>query len=247
MEIGKQSEVKLDAKTVDPSTAGGFRVIYDRELSPEVRSSQARDSIGDLRSLKIRVLIKGAEDAPEAVTAELTDDDDIHFLFQHTLDEHGFVDVQQNQRLMIQFSGYAPLLIQMLNACIKDPHRCLAVMYIEDDGTARLDFIQNMEYKFVELLSLGLTEADPELVKQHIIFKHFALKRHVALLQARFDDLSELIQQKNPSLMLQLDQKNGRRRKTHPHKSTHKKTLGMTHTPRSEKANRSTASARKYR
>ena len=41
----------------------------------------------------------------------------------------------------------------VLNNCIKEPHSHLAVFVIEREGLARLDFIQNMEYKFVELLS----------------------------------------------------------------------------------------------
>ena len=44
-------------------------------------------------------------------------------------------------------------MIKMLNACIKDSATHLAVFLMHEDGSARLDFIQNMEYKFVELLS----------------------------------------------------------------------------------------------
>jgi hypothetical protein len=40
------------------------------------------------------------------------------------------------------------------NHCVVSSH--LAVFVIEREGLARLDFIQNMEYKFVELLSVGI-------------------------------------------------------------------------------------------
>ena len=44
----------------------------------------------------------------------------------------------------------------MLNSCIKEPHSHLAVFVMQhnaEERAARLDFIQNMEYKFVELMS----------------------------------------------------------------------------------------------
>ena len=73
--------------------------------------------------------------------------------FNHNLDEHGFRQVQEHQKLMVDFPEYSNVLIRMLNNCIKEPHSHLAVFVIEREGLARLDFIQNMEYKFVELLS----------------------------------------------------------------------------------------------
>lgn len=39
-------------------------------------------------------------------------------------------------------------------------------------GRAHLDFIQNMEYKFVELLSTAFIASDEETVRQNITFRH---------------------------------------------------------------------------
>jgi hypothetical protein len=73
---------------------------------------------------------------------------------------------------MIEFQGYIPIVVQMLNACIKDPHRCMAVMYIDEDKKGRLDFIQNMEYKFVELLSLEFSPATEVEVSDVFALSH---------------------------------------------------------------------------
>lgn len=43
--------------------------------------------------------------------------------FNHNLDEHGFRQVQEHQKLMVDFPEYSNVLIRMLNNCIKEPHR----------------------------------------------------------------------------------------------------------------------------
>jgi len=44
--------------------------------------------------------------------------------------------------------------MKMLNSCIKEPHSFLAVFIMNNNEKGKLDFIQNMEYKFLELLSV---------------------------------------------------------------------------------------------
>lgn len=66
------------------------------------------------------------------------------------------------------------------------PNRCftlthtrrshLAVFVMQRDGQARLDFIQNMSYKFVELLSCNFARSPDELVRQQITYRYNALK-----------------------------------------------------------------------
>lgn len=52
----------------------------------------------------------------------------------------------------------------------------LAVFVILSDGRARLDFIQNMEYKFVELLSATFVRSSDEVVRQQITYRYNAMK-----------------------------------------------------------------------
>jgi len=115
---------------------------------------------------------------------------------------------------------------------------------VHSNDTARLDFIQNIEYKYVELLSLDFIKTPEVTVKGHIAFRYNALKvcmyvyvcmyiyvcmyvcvclyvcacvcdakifmfvcvfqHKYALLHARFQELTQLIKIKNPSLLVQL-------------------------------------------
>eukprot|EP00960_Hanusia_phi_P039809 754061-Hanusia_phi.AAC.1 len=96
------------------------------------------------------------------------------------------------------------VLIRMLNNCIKEPHSHLAVFVIEREGLARLDFIQNMEYKFVELLSCNFIASPEDVIRAHICFRYNTLKSRLSLVQARLQDIESVIKVKNPSLLLQL-------------------------------------------
>ena len=75
------------------------------------------------------------------------------------------------------------------------------------DGTAKLDFIQNIEYKFIELLSADFMASSEEIVRQSITFRYNSVKSKVALMEARLKAVNNLVKVKNPSLLLQI-QKN---------------------------------------
>ena len=54
---------------------------------------------------------------------ELTSENDLFFHYTHAIDEAGFKEMQEAQKLMVDFAEYTGVLIKMLNSCIKEPHR----------------------------------------------------------------------------------------------------------------------------
>ena len=54
---------------------------------------------------------------------ELISENDLFFHYTHAIDEAGFKEMQEAQKLMIEFAEYTSVLIKMLNSCIKEPHR----------------------------------------------------------------------------------------------------------------------------
>lgn len=102
---------------------------------------------------------------------------------------------------MVDFSEYPMVLCRMLNSCISEPHTHLAVLVLGRDGRSHLDFIQNLEYKFVELLSVEFRMSDDVAVRASISFRYNALKSRVALMGARLQDVNALIKLKSPGLL----------------------------------------------
>lgn len=192
---------------MDPSLADGHRVLYDREVPFELRiqdPSSGPQEVGTLESIRVKLLLLGEDAAPQHIKVELTSENDLFFHYIHSVDEAGFRVMQDSQKLMIEFAEFPTILVRMLNSCIKEPHSFLAVFIMRRDGQARLDFIQNIEYKFIELLSCDFMASTEEMVRQQITYRYTAVKNKLALLQARMQDIHALVKVKNPSLLLQL-------------------------------------------
>jgi hypothetical protein len=75
---------------------------------------------------------------------------------------------------------------------------------MQKEGTARLDFIQNIEYKFIELLSLDFINSPDDTVRKQISFRYNALKSKLALMSDRINTINNIVKIKNPSLLLQI-------------------------------------------
>eukprot|EP01039_Chlorochromonas_danica_P002976 gene2976-3244_t len=195
---------------LDPSLANGFRVIYDREVPVEVRTQQGdeRAKQGTLELIKVKILLLGPEDTPSAVRVEASSEADLFFHYTHITDEKGFIKIQEQQKLVVDFVDYAGVLIRMLNACIKEPHIHLAIFTMYNENDARLDFIQNMEYKFVELMYCGFNRSPDEIVQHHITYRYNAMKQKLSVVQGRLQEITNLVKIKNPSLLLQLQKTN---------------------------------------
>ena len=68
--------------------------------------------------------------------------------------------MQENQKLTVTYSELVGVVQKMLLNCIQQPQTYLAVFIMNSDGSATLDFIQNIEYKFIELLSLPFCQSE---------------------------------------------------------------------------------------
>ena len=75
---------------------------------------------------------------------------------------------------------------------------------MQKEGSARLDFIQNIEYKFIELLSLDFYNSPDDTVRKQISFRYNALKSKLTLMQDRITTINNIVKIKNPSLLLQI-------------------------------------------
>lgn len=68
----------------------------------------------------------------------------------------------------------------------------------------KLDFIQNLDYKFIELLNCNFVQLEEEARRKAITYRYNAVKTKLQLMEARLRDVNNLIKLKNPSLLLQL-------------------------------------------
>ncbi len=75
---------------------------------------------------------------------------------------------------------------------------------MQKDGSGKLDFIQNFEYKFIELLRVEFLNSPDETIRKHISFRYNLLKTKFVMMNDRINSINSIIKVKNPSLMLQI-------------------------------------------
>ncbi|SBT47810.1 conserved Plasmodium protein, unknown function [Plasmodium ovale wallikeri] len=148
--------------------------------------------------------LQGEELNAIRVKMELTCESDLFFHFTQTVDQRTFENMQNKQKLMIDFSEYLQVLIKMFNSCIREPKSYLAVFTLKLNGKAQLDFIKNMEYKFIELLTCEFIQSSEDAIRENIMYRYTVVKSKNAIMSKRLRDVSLLIKSKNPSLLLQL-------------------------------------------
>lgn len=203
-------------EVADPSVANGYTVRYEREVPIEIRSDKSSSSDvggqtgGVLESIKVKMLVQGSEEAPACMRLELTSEADLFFSYIHEINDEAYRVLQDDQKLMVSFGDYPNVLIRMLNSIIREPHIHLGVFTMTADAnSAHLDFIQNMEYKFVELMTCSFERCPEDIVQRQITYRYNSMRQRLALTQARLFEMNHLVKTKNPSLLLHLQKGNG--------------------------------------
>lgn len=192
---------------LDTSLVNGYKICYTKEVPFEIRNQEIEkgpQEIGSLEIITVKILVLGDELNAESIKIELTSEADLFFHYTQMIDEITFSTMQNKQHLMINFSEYLQVLIKMFNSCVREPQSFLAIFTIKQNRKARLDFIKNMEYKFIELLVCDFTQSSEETIKQSITFRYNVLKSKNTIMLNRLQDVSTLIKAKNPSLLMQL-------------------------------------------
>ena len=190
----------------DPSLSEGHKLLYDREVPFELRleDNNGPQEVASFEALRCKILLGGAENNPIQIRLELSCENDLFFHFTSDIDEETFKIMQESQKLTVNFVEYSNLVKKLFNNCINEPQSYIAVFIMQKEGTARLDFIQNIEYKFVELLSIDFVNSPDDTVRKQISYRYNALRTKLELVQNRIQAISNIVKIKNPSLLLQI-------------------------------------------
>ena len=190
----------------DPSLSEGHKLLYDLDVQFELRleDNNGPQEVGSCEFIRCKILLNGEEKNPTQIRIELSCENDLFFHFTSDVDEETFKVMEENQKLKINFSEYSNLLMQLFNNCIKKPEIYIPVFIMQKEGTAKLNFIQNIQYKFIELLSMDFVNSPDDMVKKQITYRYNIIKSKLELSLNRVKSISNIIKVKNPSLLLQI-------------------------------------------
>lgn len=60
--------------------------------------------------------------------------------------------MQEDCNLVVDFPAFPSLLLKLLNLLVEQPHTYLALLVLRADGSAVLEFAQNLDFKCMSLL-----------------------------------------------------------------------------------------------
>lgn len=205
MASGGDDQEDLFSST-DPSLAGNFRCICDKEFTLELRNAEEPDEAsGAVLLFKMKVMVQTTGDKVDAIRVDLTNEDDIFFYYRHACDEASFREIQAQQKLTCTFSDYHGIVLRCVNKVVKEPSVTMAVLYLSPkERTARVDFIQNMEYKFLELLAINFKECPTDVMHKMANFRYQSMKKKMLHYSKQLEDVCFFIKNKNPSMLIQM-------------------------------------------
>lgn len=164
------------------------------------------DEEGSLESIKAKVCVKADPDGgnTSVLKIELSSEADLFFHYTALIDEGTFASIREEQKLTVDFEAYVSLVLKMFTNCYKEPQTYFAVFFMNKEGKGLLNFIQNLEYKFMELLEVDFIASSEDVIRENITFRYNANKAKLGFLQNKLKDISALVKIKNPSLMMQM-------------------------------------------
>ena len=133
---------------------------------------------------------------------------DLFFHYSKTINEKTFRDLQKKQGLMISLGEYPSILVKMINTVVREPTTHIVILLIDKDdpSQSRLEFIQNFSYKLVELMSIDVAPTPELTMQKNITYRYHLNKQRLIQVQGRLNEINSLVKQKNPSLLLQLQE-----------------------------------------
>lgn len=185
----------------NPSLGKVFTHQFSTTIPVELRLIETSDSLGTLENLDVSLYIRGPADEPKEVKIELQSEVDLFFHYTHKRNVDNFRDIQQSHKLLIKLKDYPQLMENLLNKVKNSPTQFLAVFYMDRQGGGRFDIIQNISYKFMELVSCEFVVSSNELVRKSITYRFGLQRRMMEDVENQILQLEEIIKHRAAGLI----------------------------------------------
>lgn len=135
------------------------------------------------------------------INMEINNDSDLFFVYVCRMDQKRFQKVKKQQGINFPFSHLLAMLVKQLQLCDKQISQYAAIFYLNPNASPRLDFIQNIEYKRIQLISFEFEELPEELLKDYITYRFTKLKKSNELIVTKIKTIIGEVKLKNPKLL----------------------------------------------
>ena len=188
----------------DPSLDDQLVKIYEEEVPFEIRTEDENLSENE-KSIFQNLLCKifSTDESIEQINVkiEIANDKDLFFYYSCEIDSTLFDEIKENQKLTCNFNDFPELLIKYFDFCIKDQKSYLAVMNIKSDKKAVMELLENLEYKFVELININFVPASDDLIREQISYRYNSMRATHEITQSRIEIINGVLKDHDPQLI----------------------------------------------
>lgn len=122
-------------------------------------------------------------------------DKDYFLCYKHECDWRNFDTIKQANEIKpkCNFGDYAGILVNYFNQTLSDRDQFPCTFQIEQDNSVTLMFHQNLGYKQLQLFECCFEQETDSRVKLHIKYRYRLAQAEFIDMQARFDQICDLI------------------------------------------------------
>ena len=182
----------------DPSLLDEYVKVYEKEVPFEIRLDSNSSTF---ESLNCKILIKGNFNDPTSIKVELTCDKDLFFYYFSIVDKKIFNEIRTNQKLTCKYKDYGHMLIKYFEDCVRLPKSFMAFFSPKKDKTATLEFIENLEHKFGNLLKIDFESSADEIVRKQICYRYNKMRTKDELIKRKINAINIVLKDCDPQLI----------------------------------------------
>ena len=193
--------IQLDYK--DPSTEGNFIKIFEEEIPFEIRmedESAPNDSI--FAKLFFKILVSGLNNQINIVKIEVFYNKDLFFYFKAEINIEIFNELKQTQQLFKNFGDFPNIIMKYLYLVLNESDKYFGVFNIYKNQNVKMEIIQNLNYKFAEILMVNFVRINNDLdIRRQIIYNFNTLRKKYQMVIKRVGIINEVLKDSSPELI----------------------------------------------
>lgn len=158
---------------VDPSLKSGHQLLLKLKIPIELRVQEEGQAsqVGKMVEIECKLLAQYRGKSLLEVKLELTTELDLFFSYSHFLNVDNFRGTQKDHKLLVNLDDYPDMLHRLITSCANKPQEFICIFTMRRNGWARLDFVQNLKCKFLELLTCDFIISKQDQIRENVMYR----------------------------------------------------------------------------
>ena len=194
------NDQQIDEK--DPSLGKNLIKIYEEEVPFELRYEDEEKSV--FQPLLCKILTTDEMQEQINIKVEIASYKDLFFYYTSDVNLQLFEKIKEEQKLTCTYNNFSDLLIKYFDYCINDQKSYLAVLNVHKDKKVSMELLENLEYKFVQLVKMNFELAPEELINEQIKYRYNSMRAMEDIMKNRIDVVNGVLKDLDPPLILEV-------------------------------------------